>query len=196
MRHNNRQGFTLKLHTITLVSIVLMIFVTNLLSACNNSAPKIVSDDASRFLADTWPRSNSSLTESEFGSPDYRSEKWSQIDAQSWPVPLKPSLCAWIDLQQVLEEGGDYRGGVKEQVSLVIDGNEVGTSAMEFTPDLYVEIRKEGWRSSAIYSGSPYQMCWPITLKSGTHHVTVSYQKLSGEMVSNSWEFEIVDTSP
>lgn len=169
--------------------------LTVALGTCNSSASMTQSNSAPRFLVETWPSFNTKLTEQEFKSVDYRSENWPQVDKQNWPVPSPSSLCAWIDLRPLLEEGVDYRSGIKDRVSLIVDDNEIDVSVLEYELDLYVEFRLKDWRSPAIYSGNPYQLCWPVILKAGAHNATVSYQKASGQIVSNTLSFEIAGDS-
>lgn len=167
-------------------------------SASNTKSPIIAMPTPRHkpeFIAATWPESNMTLTRNQYWSYDFRATNWPEVYDQEWDVPPQPSICVWIDLKPILEEGDDYSEGIATRASLIIDGNRIHPTEPDFglLIDLHVEIFRDDWNTPAVYPAWPNQLCWYVDLVPGVHTIKVNLQKISGDLVDYTWFVGIVD---
>lgn len=121
---------------------------------------------------------------------DYQHGYHYPADAHPAPGGAKNSVCAHVSLDPLLAFGDDADS---VHTAVFVDG-----SPAEAHPEFFmmlgetVKLDEEGNVVASKPSG-PLVRCWIAELNPGMHIATIEANKSSGEVLSYSWSFEIVD---
>jgi hypothetical protein len=120
---------------------------------------------------------------------DYR--KGRHYPPEAHPAPAENAICAHVSLAPLLDWGeSPFK---LAPFSVTVDGNEV-PSHEKISVILHEFIQLDDSRNViATKSGGPLVQCWIAELEPGVHVATIEVQTTTGETLTYSWSFELVN---
>ena len=172
-----------------------VLLIVCLVISCNSSQEKVELDqEQPDFLSIVAPYSEQIVTMEEFKIGKHFPE--GELIAQS---EASNKICIKV-IQTSLLEPGDYFSGRQaepgdyfpERLSLAVDGQNVERDDGTFAALLNLIVLRDENNDIVAQAVGPQVICWLTDLGEGDHIAVLNARKTSGEIVSYSWQFEIV----
>ena len=142
-------------------------------------------------------------------TPDYIYMLWpepssielkSNYENFSWYDNKQPSICAEFETIALLEKG-DFLSyeQLSKRFSLQVDGKIINQPSYTFTHDTEGFDLVDPKTKEPLYhspAGSPHFICFAVELSEGLHSATLVARKTSGDTLTYSWSFVLVDGTP
>jgi hypothetical protein len=172
-----------------------VLFIMCLVIGCNSGQEKIELDqEQPDFLAIVAPHSEQIVTMEEFKTGKHfpEGEYIAQREASN-------KICIKVIQTSLLEPGDNFSGRQNEpgdyfpeRLSLTINGQNAERDDDNFAALLNLVVLRNENNDIVAQAVGPQVICWLTDLGEGTHVAVLNARKTSGEIVSYSWQFEIV----